>query len=238
VNQSATFSVDSFGHLQHDDDSQFVTCGTDENGQSSIYTSPRNETAAACRNITLIASGCSQQSANQSTSTAPPTTDSGCPATLAGAFEFPHLIIPIDSSAPDQAYGTSYYGKVTSTVSTIFNFDIPSGDAGKQCSLVFLFPKSEDLKTSSYSFSGDGDVQFGLLQSIATQSTTYNTSPPVSGDYSNTTLVPGNSYTITTVSCPAGQAIAFEMKSSGDTELNYFQNSSPPPYVTCRYLKV
>jgi ubiquitin 3 binding protein But2-like protein len=116
-------------------------------------------------------------------------------------------------------------------VSTIFNFDIPSGDAGRQCSLQFLFPNSEDLTTSSYSFSGDGNVQFGMLQSIATQSTTYNTSPPVSGDYSNITLVPGNSYTITTISCPAGQAIAFEMKSSSGTELNYFQNSGPPPYV-------
>jgi len=241
VNRSATFSVNSSGRLSHDDDSRFVTCGADENGQSSIFASPRNETAATCRNITLIASGgCGQQSTNQSTVPPPPPPPppqavSGCPATLAGNFEFPHLIVPVDSSTPDQAYGTSYYGKVTSTVSTIFNFDIPSGDAGRQCSLQFLFPNSEDLTTSSYSFSGDGNVQFGMLRSIATQSTTYNTSPPVSGDYSNITLVPGNSYTITTISCPAGQAIAFEMKSSSGTELNYFQNSGPPPiglYIT------
>ncbi|PIG90344.1 GPI anchored cell wall protein [Aspergillus arachidicola] len=165
------------------------------------------------------------------------TAGGSCPTDLSGEYEFPHLIIPIDSSSPDTAAGTSYNGTISSTVSTIFNFDIPSSDAGKTCSLVFLFPKKEDLETSSYSFSGDGKVDFASLQSAATQSTTYNNAPAVKEDYGDFTISPGNSYLISTFECPAGQAVSYEMKNSGSTELDFFEDYNPSPlglYITDR----
>ncbi|KAL4893841.1 ubiquitin 3 binding protein But2 C-terminal domain-containing protein [Aspergillus ambiguus] len=178
------------------------------------------------------------QPSETATSTQPSSTQSSsgsCPTDLSGNYEYPHLIVPIDSSKPDYAPGTSYNGTITSTVSSIFNFDIPSSDAGKTCSLVFLFPHKEDLETSSYSFSGDGKIDFASLESTASQSTTYNNAPAVKEDYGETTVSPGNSYVISTFSCPAGQAVSYEMKNAGSTNLNFFEDYNPSPlglYIT------
>ena len=158
-----------------------------------------------------------------------------CPANLSGSYQFPHLIIPISSSSPDTAYGTQYNGKVSSDVSSIFNFDIPSSYSGDTCSLVFLFPKQSDLETSSFTFSGNGGIDFCLLDDVATQSTDYNNAPSCTTDYGVTTVAPGNTYTIATFDCPAGQAVSFEMKACGDTDLEYFQDYNPSPiglYIT------
>ncbi|KAF5856398.1 hypothetical protein ETB97_007448 [Aspergillus alliaceus] len=163
------------------------------------------------------------------------TAGGSCPTDLSGNYEYPHLIIPVDSSSPDDAAGTSFNGTISSTISTIFNFDIPSSDAGKTCSLVFLFPKKENLETSSYSFGGDGQVDFVSLESAASESTTYNNAPGVKEDYGDITISPGNSYLISTFECPAGQAVSYEMKNSGSTELNFFEDYNPSPlglYIT------
>lgn len=152
-----------------------------------------------------------------------------CPANLNGPFEFPHLIVPVDKSHPDAAYGTSLFGEVSSTVASIFNFDIPPRDAGKKCSLVFLFPEQQDLKTSSYTFSGDGKLDFSELESPATAGTTYNNRPAKGLDYGIVTVAPGNSYSIATFDCPAGQRVGFEITAAGDTFLKFFQDFNPAP---------
>lgn len=160
----------------------------------------------------------------------PPPPPHTCPTTLSsGNFEFPHLIIPISSKAPNKAFGTSFNGKVTPVVSSIFNFDIPQSDAGKTCSLVFLFPKKADLQTSSFTFSGDGMIDFAKLVKPATSSTTFNNAPAVAHDLGDITVSPGHSYVVSTFSCPAGKKIAFEMKNAGTTHLNFFQDFNPSP---------
>ncbi|GES62407.1 GPI anchored cell wall protein [Aspergillus terreus] len=180
----------------------------------------------------------SSQPSQTATSAQPSGTQSSsgsCPTDLSGNYEYPHLIIPVDSSKPDNAPGTSYNGTVTSSISSIFNFDIPSSDAGKTCSLVFLFPNKEDLETSSYSFSGDGKIDFASLESTASASTTYNNAPAVKEDLGEFTVSPGNSYVISTFSCPAGQAVSYEMKNAGSTNLNFFEDYNPSPlglYIT------
>merc|ERR1711939_339617 len=98
------------------------------------------------------------QGGNTTTATQPSGTDSGnggngnaCATTLnKGSYETPHLIVPVNKDSPDQSYGTSYFGEVNSTTSSIFNFDIPSSYEGRTCSVVFLFPKKEDLETANY----------------------------------------------------------------------------------------
>ena len=72
----------------------------------------------------------------QATITAPEPETTSCPLDLDADFEFPHLIIPVDESQPDLAPGTSYNGKVSNTVSSLFNFDIRPEYSGKQCSLI------------------------------------------------------------------------------------------------------
>lgn len=143
--------------------------------------------------------------------------------------QYPHLIVPVDSSKPNTALGTSYNGTVSSTVSSIFNFDIPSADSGKTCSLVFLFPLQSQLTTSAFEFSGSGGMEFSLLTSPATTGTTANNAPAMKQDYEMTTVAPGNDYTIATFPCPGNTAIGIEAKSCDSTYLNYFQDYNPSP---------
>ncbi|KAF2236360.1 glycoside hydrolase family 17 protein [Viridothelium virens] len=159
-----------------------------------------------------------------------------CPTDLNGPYEYPHLIVPIDSTQPDTALGTSYNGTVSSTVSSLFNFDIPSSDAGKTCSLTFLLPEASQLRTSNYEISGSGGIQLSILTTPAATSTTYSNSPAaqqVVGSVDN--LQPGGAYHISSDSCPAGTTVGFEMKATGSLSLNYFQDNDLPGiglYVT------
>ncbi|KAH9844528.1 Glycoside hydrolase [Teratosphaeria destructans] len=162
---------------------------------------------------------------------------SSCPANLNGAYQYPHLIVPVDSSKPTQALGTQYNGTITPTISTIFNFDIPSSYRGKTCSLVFLFPEQSQLETSAYTFNNKGGITVNELSSAATQSTTYNTVPSASKSDigSISSLQSGHSYVVATYSCPAGTAQSFEFISSGGLDLEFFEDYNPSPlgaYVT------
>lgn len=139
--------------------------------------------------------------------------------------------MPIDSSSPGTAGGTQFKAEVTSTISTIFNFDIPASDAGKTCTLVFHFPEQKDLQTYSFTFSGDGNVYFAELSSPATQTTTFNNAPSVKTDFGVTTIAPGNSYVISTFACTSGGAVAFELKEAGTTDFTFFEDYNPSPYV-------
>lgn len=163
------------------------------------------------------------------TSTAPSSgsSSSSCPANLSGQYEYPHLIVPVDKTQPTKAGGTSYNGVISSTVSSIFNFDIPASDAGKTCSLVFLLPNKDQLQTSDYTLSGTGGIQVSQLKSPATESTSFSTVPAVESDLGSTSIAAGNSYVISTFSCPAGQRVGYEFSATGSLDLEYFQDYNP-----------
>ncbi|KAI0551500.1 ubiquitin 3 binding protein But2 C-terminal domain-containing protein [Xylaria curta] len=166
------------------------------------------------------------------------TPGTSCPGELTGAYQYPHLIIPVDSANANSAPGTSNFGEVTSTISTAFNFDIPQSDSGKTCNLVFYFPTQSQLETSSYTFSGSGAIEFGRLSSPVTKGTSYSSLPSVAESYGQKTVTPGSGHTISSFACPAGQSVAFEMKAAkGDTSTSfrYFQDYNPCPlglYIT------
>lgn len=150
----------------------------------------------------------------------------GCPASLSGSYEFPHLIVPVDKDSPSTAAGTSYNGTFSPTVSSIFNFDIPGSDSGKTCSLVFLLPTQDELVTSAFSLSGSGGLDVAQLKSPATAQTSYSNIPAVASDLGGpTSVTPGNEYVIASGSCAAGQTVSYEISATGSLALNYFQNS-------------
>ncbi|KAI0103323.1 ubiquitin 3 binding protein But2 C-terminal domain-containing protein [Nemania sp. FL0031] len=163
------------------------------------------------------------------------TPGTSCPGTLTpGTYEFPHLIIPLDSAHPDIAPGTSYFGEVNSTISSAFNFDIPPSASKKTCTAVFYFPTQTQLETSSYNITGsEAAVQFARLSAPVGNGTSYANVPAVAEPYGNVTLAPGNAYTVAALPCPAGQGVAFEMRSAGTggnaTALRYFQDYNPCP---------
>ncbi|KAK6607204.1 gpi anchored cell wall [Botrytis cinerea] len=143
---------------------------------------------------------------------------------------FPNLIVPVSSASPDKSYGTSYDGVVNSTVSSLFNFDIPSSYASKTCSLVFLFPTQDMLETSSYTFSGSGAVDFKQLSTTVTTSSTYNSIGSTATDFGSKTITPGSWTVVNTFACPAGQAISYEMTAGGsNTDLWWFEDYNPSP---------
>ncbi|KAI1334507.1 ubiquitin 3 binding protein But2 C-terminal domain-containing protein [Xylariaceae sp. FL0016] len=157
-----------------------------------------------------------------------------CPAagvTNAGQFNRPRLIIPVDSSSPDTAAGTSYNGTASPSVSTIFTFDIPASAAGKKCNVWFLFPAKSTLETAGFDFSGSGALNFSLLNGGTTTDTTYSNMPSPVGDLGQYTVAPGNDYLITSYGCPTGSAMSVEMAivSGGDTRLSFFQDYNPCP---------
>lgn len=152
---------------------------------------------------------------------------SGCPASLSGTHEFPHLIVPVNKDSPTTAGGTSYNGTFSSTVSSIFNFDIPESDSGKTCSLVFLLPTQNELVSSAFSLSGSGGLDVAQLKSPATEQTSYSTVPAVESDLGGpTSVAPGNEYVIASGSCAAGETVSYEVSATGSLALNYFQDSN------------
>ncbi|KAI5203158.1 glycoside hydrolase [Aureobasidium subglaciale] len=155
---------------------------------------------------------------------------SGCPADINGAYQYPHLIVPVDSTNPDKAYGTQYNGTVSPKISTIFNFDIPASYAGKTCSTVFLFPQLDQLETSSYSFNNQGGFTISVLNGVATESTTYANAPAVAKQIGSVAaLQRGSSHTLSQDACPGGQRVSFEVTSTGGLDLEFFQDYNPSP---------
>ncbi|PGH28013.1 hypothetical protein AJ80_00268 [Polytolypa hystricis UAMH7299] len=153
-----------------------------------------------------------------------------CSATLkTGSFEFPHLIIPINSATPSVAPGTSYNGQVSSTVSSLFNFDIPYGDNNRTCNLIFIFPSEEQRPSSWYTYSGEGEVSFSLLKEPASMTTTFANAPDVDVEFGQAKLAPGHVYLVHKFECPGGQRLGVRMAGVGDVELNYFQDYTSPP---------
>ncbi|KAK6524010.1 hypothetical protein TWF694_005678 [Orbilia ellipsospora] len=227
------FAIGSNGVITHGGSSDFYACPVDDYGNWNVYSQPvAGQTK--CVKVCLTANGCSAPPPPPpppvTTTAPPPPPPSTCPYNLVypggSSFEFPHLIVPVDSSKPNTAYGTQYNGLITPTVSTIFNFDVRPAFQGKKCSLVWLFPNNPPSDTSSYTYSGGGSFHFWKKSNVANQGTTYNNQGGNSVDYGVTHVAPGNSYTITTFDCPAGQAIAFEI-STTDSNLNYFQDYNP-----------
>lgn len=134
------------------------------------------------------------------------------------------MIVPVDSTQPDTAFGTSYDGEFSSTVSSIFNFDIPEAYNGMTCTVVFLWPEQSQLQTSSYTTSGAGGLHIQELSSPATESTTYDNVPAPAGvDVTLPSVAAGNSYTVASHACGAGERISFKVSATGNLALSYFQ---------------
>ena len=161
---------------------------------------------------------------------------SGCPASLSGQYEYPHLIVPVSKDKPNTAQGTSYNGTISPSTSSIFNFDIPASDSGKTCTLVFLLPTQNKLTTSAFSLSGTGGFDVALLKSPATVQTTYNSVPAIAKDLGGpSSVTPGSEYVIASGSCPAGSRLGYQVSATGSLNLNYFQDYNPSPigfYIT------
>ncbi|GME32780.1 putative gpi anchored cell wall protein [Neofusicoccum parvum] len=151
---------------------------------------------------------------------------------------FPVYIVPVSKNNPDTKYGTVYSPKITpNDFCTIFNLYVPESAAGKTCTLKFFFPSQDQLRTSSYTYSGAGHFTFTgyAFGSGATADTTWNNQPPAgpSPPSPPAVLEPGNAYVINAGDCgvQAGQGSleVSGMLCSSDTTFEYFQDSDLCP---------
>ncbi|KAG9186393.1 glucan endo-1,3-beta-D-glucosidase [Alternaria panax] len=152
-----------------------------------------------------------------------------CPQDLNGNYEYPHLIVPVDSEHPDKAYGTSYNGKISAHVCTIFNFDIPASYAGKKCSTMFMLPLKKDLETSDYTISGHGKCTISKLKGNANAQTSWSNKPVKMSDVASMEMTPGNTYPVDSGACAAGTTVSYEICGSSDFSINFFQDWNPSP---------
>ncbi|EME80371.1 glycoside hydrolase family 17 protein [Pseudocercospora fijiensis CIRAD86] len=236
--KSAAIAATSVASIQTVPNPPATTVGSAASAATSVISAPAGSQGAvqsavqSAKPSTLVTIASS--SASSAPSSAPESSD--CPTNLNGVFEYPHLLVPVDSANPSKAYGTQYNGTISSTTSSIFNFDIHPDHAGKTCSVVFLFPEQKDLTSSAFTFNGKGGLHCSKLVSPANEQTTYANKPAGSGASSAiSSIAPGNGYTIFTGKCEAGERVAYEFSSADGLELEYFQDYNPSPigaYIT------
>ncbi|EKG15361.1 Ubiquitin 3 binding protein But2 [Macrophomina phaseolina MS6] len=149
-----------------------------------------------------------------------------CPAVLKGAWQFPHLLVPVSSRNPDYAPGTQYFGIASTTTRSYFNFDIPEDYKGKECTARFMLPAKDQLETSDFTLKGSGNVSAGWTSEIS-QSVSWNTAPKCANPKSFQ-LQPGHSYIVGKAQCKPG-VMGFMLEGAVDTYLHWFQDYNPCP---------
>ncbi|KAF1951549.1 hypothetical protein CC80DRAFT_480755 [Byssothecium circinans] len=153
-----------------------------------------------------------------------------CPLDLAGPYEFPHLIVPVDSARPEEHIGNQLFALFTETICTVFNFDVHHSLAGKTCSLHWLFPTKEKLETSDYNYRLMGEkpeMTIARLHKTAGHDTTFKTL----GDavqIATGPVKPDVSWTAHTEKCLAGQRVSYLLCGKG-FKLKYFEDFNPSP---------
>ncbi|CAJ2509561.1 Uu.00g145870.m01.CDS01 [Anthostomella pinea] len=155
-----------------------------------------------------------------------------CPAYLEeGQYEFPHYITHISQQQPDKAFGPQYSGLFTpNDISSIFSFDIPASRADANCTLEFLFPRQDQLETSSFSYQRAGTFFFTGYNpgSCPGPETTFNNQPEPGPfpAFPPMHMEPGYAYTIDIGPCfvGAGTCVA-GMTSTNDTSFSFFQDA-------------
>lgn len=197
--------------------------------QTTVQSATETQTTVQSPSTSILTVATTQYTTTTSPSTTTTASATSCPPNLNGTYQYPHLIIPVNSESPDTAYGTQYFGYINSENSTIFTFDIPSSYSGSTCSLIFLLPLKSQLETSNYTLSGSGTIEVLQLDSGVSTSTTYNTVPEVEEDLGAFSLTAGSSMVIATTACAAGETVSYEIKSNGDYSLTFFEDWNPSP---------
>ncbi|KAG9240277.1 ubiquitin 3 binding protein But2 C-terminal domain-containing protein [Calycina marina] len=151
-----------------------------------------------------------------------------------GQYQFPHLIIPVDRNDSENAPGTQYTAEISTTKTTIFQFDIPCTPeyTGKVCDLVFMFPYKDDIKAvEKYEWSGleaqeysHGGISFALLSEEVNQATTYANMPKATVVFPLQQLKPGSSNYFGSGPCDSSHRLAISATGVGIFYLKMFQS--------------
>jgi glucan endo-1,3-beta-D-glucosidase len=154
---------------------------------------------------------------------------SSVPIDLRGAFEAPHLIVPIDKANPTRVVENSYITKLSLAFSTVFVFDVRPEYQGKLCRLVFFMPPAfqfQDLAPVIMRLSGGISVS-RLRDGVAVSDINANDVGISVHLGVVSSLQPGNQYAVVSMPCEAGQRVAYQVDSVGGLNMDFFQTISP-----------
>jgi hypothetical protein len=141
------------------------------------------------------------------------------------AVEFPHLIIPLKKSSPDQAFGTQTSGEISQSVWTEVSFDVPSNVEAKICRINFHI-NTNSSKNAPRTLSGDAPYTFliyRLLTDINKDTDSWNSYPKTTNYVATVTLTPGGSVTVKDgwFQCPMGDVAQFLLTPVGSRAFRY-----------------
>jgi glucan endo-1,3-beta-D-glucosidase len=157
-------------------------------------------------------------------------TPTSVPAGLRGAFEAPHLIVPIDKSDPTKVVGNGYTALLSPNVSTVFVFDVAPEHQGKICNLVFFVPPAipfEDLAPVKIRSPGGISVS-RLNNQPASQDISASDVGSAAPVGSAPSIQFATQYNVGATPCEAGQRVAYQVDSTGGLAIDFFQMTSPP----------
>jgi glucan endo-1,3-beta-D-glucosidase len=147
----------------------------------------------------------------------------GCPLDLSGPYLAPSLIIPLSKMIMNKTAGTSYYGYLSTTTSTVFTFDVPSSATGKTCQLIFM------LTGGRYSITGRGQLVAYSLDTPVGGATSYEALPQkdLLGQ-SQSDVDMGVNVIFGRERCGGAGQRSFLIESTGNLNLTYFQTRGEP----------
>ncbi|KAI9665174.1 MAG: hypothetical protein M1831_002184 [Alyxoria varia] len=152
-----------------------------------------------------------------------------CPLDLPPTFEFPHYMVPVDTSKPEYTSPNSYHGYVSPTSTTILTFDIPPSLSGRTCHAYFALPKHGQMETSEFTLSGSGSFEFAELAGPALAHGLKPADIPATERHLGSwTPTEGSVHEVASGMCNAGGRVTFSMASKG-LNFSWFQDYNPCP---------
>lgn len=150
------------------------------------------------------------------------------PIDLSGLYEIPNLLVPIDLSTPGNILGNRYIAQISSTHSTLFDFNIPPEYQGKTCNLVFHVPPESQEWWHPWHLTTPGGIVFSQLEVPATALTSADTvSGSTSGPIGAVNSLESGAHLVSSAPCEAGKILGYRADAVGATDLQYFQMTSP-----------
>jgi glucan endo-1,3-beta-D-glucosidase len=149
---------------------------------------------------------------------------------LRGAFEAPHLIIPIDKGDPTKVVSNGYTALLSPTVSTVFVFDVAPEQQDKICNLVFFVPPAlpfQDL--APVKIRSPGGISVSRLDNHPASQDISASNVGSAAPFGTAPSVQfANQYNVGSAPCEAGQRVAYQVDSTKGLTMDFFQMTSPP----------
>lgn len=156
--------------------------------------------------------------------------------------DFPHLIIPLNYSAPDTAYGTQKTGEVSGNVYTEVSFDVRADIPAKICRLNFHI-NTNPVKNAPWTLDGPGPYQFLIGRQrpwVNKDNDTWNTYPDIQNYAATVELTKDGTVTVEDgwFQCKGGEVAQFLLYPSNSSmhltwfELDYNEEMGGPHGIT------